>query len=136
MRDARCLKAPVKLSLGQPGREFSSGASYRPDGIDAYRVASELSSNLGGAQAPRMQSKRESHEEQQKKAMDTLSMEMEKQPVEPLGLHAAIREVEGTDGSDAALQAREVLRAAVGVQPEHAELVRRLDEHMVAIDAK
>lgn len=129
MRDARCLTAPKRLSPGEPGREFSRGGSYLPDGIESYHVTTEHPSNMTNIE---MKSKQAILDDRRQKAMTMLSSEMAKQPIEPPGLLEAIREVETTTGTDAALQAREALSSAVGLQVEHDELVQRLDAHMQA----
>ena len=131
MRDARCLKTPQRLSPGEPGREFSNGASYVPAGIET--VHSALPSN-----GPIMKSKQEILAERRDQAMAALDSEMAKQLIDPTRLLAATREVEIAVGSDAALNAREALRAAVGSlsQATHAELVELLDKHMVEHDIK
>ena len=107
MRDARCLKTPQRLSPGEPGREFTNGASYVPAGIET--VHSALPSN-----GPIMKSKQEILAERRDQAMAALDSEMAKKLIDPTRLLAATREVEIAVGSDAALNAREALRAAVG----------------------
>lgn len=133
MRDARCLKPPQRLSLGEPGRAFSTGGSYVHAGIDTSRLPIP-----SDAKASLMKSKHEILHDRRDKAITVLEGEMDKQPIEPLGLLMAVREVETIMGTqaEAALSARETLRSIMGSQAEHAELVGRLDEHMVANDIR